>query len=94
MSDPTNPLGGYVWRRGGLLGLLWLAVFAGATGAAYLLLGALGWAGTGRALCAMGVGPLVGTALIVLWWAVRRPTLLPPPASDAGDGSASGAADD
>ncbi|MCZ7541330.1 MAG: hypothetical protein M5U29_15755 [Anaerolineae bacterium] len=78
MSEPANPLGGYVWRRGSLLGLAWLAVFAVMTGASYALLGALGWAGTGRALCAMGLGPAVGTALIALWWAVWRPTLAPP----------------
>ncbi len=73
MSDPTDPLGGHVWRRGSLLGLVWLAVFVAATGAIYALLGVLGWAGTGRALCAMGVGPAVGTVLIALWWVVRRP---------------------
>ena len=94
MGDTSDRLGGYVWRRGGLLGLLWLAVFAAAAGLTYGLLGLLGWAGTGRALCAMGVGPLVGTALMVLWWAVRRPTLLPPQASDAGGGAKSGATDD
>ncbi len=93
MSDPTDPLGGYVWRRGSLLGLVWLAVFVVATGASYALLGVLGWVGTGRALCAMGIGPVVGTALIALWWAVRRPALVPPAARGSGDGTDRGVRD-
>ena len=86
MSDPSNPLGGHVWRRGGLLGLLWLVIFAAATVASYALLGALGWDATGRALYAMGVGPVLGTVLIALWWVLRRPALLPPAASRTSDG--------
>jgi len=93
MSDPTNPLVSYVWRRGGLLGLAWLTVFVVMTGASYALLGALGWAGTGRTLCAMGLGPVVGTGLIVLWWAVRGPALVPPAAGEVGDGTDRGVRD-
>ena len=83
MSDPIHPLSGAVWRRGALLGLIWLAVYAGMTVVLYVLMGLTGWSGTLRALCAMGSGPLVGTVLIAMWWGIRRPTLLP------GDGESS-----
>jgi hypothetical protein len=78
MNDPSNPLGWPVWRRGALLGLQWLALFVMVTVAIYGLMGLIGWSGTARALCAMGVGPVLGTGIIVLWWLVRRPTLAAP----------------
>ncbi|MEB2287077.1 MAG: hypothetical protein OZ934_03095 [Anaerolineae bacterium] len=93
MGDPTNPLGSDIWRRGSLLGLAWLAVFVVMTGVSYALLGALGWDGTGRALCAMGLGPAAGMALIALWWAVRRPTLVPPAGDKVGAGTDRGGED-
>ena len=73
MNDPTSPLGWHVWRRGAKLGLQWLIVFAAATVGLYVLLGALGWGGIAQALCAMFTGPVIGTALIVVWWLRRRP---------------------
>ena len=77
MADSANPLGGEVWRRGGRLGLIWLVVFTLVTVVIFLLLGVVGWSGTARALCAMGVGPILGTAGIVAWWVVRRPVFDP-----------------
>ncbi len=75
MADSANPLSGDVWRRGARLGLVWLVVFTLVTIAIYLLMGVVGWSGTARALCAMCTGPVLGTAGIVAWWVVRRPTL-------------------
>lgn len=77
MSEPPNPLSGEVWRRGAALGVRWLALFCVAGLGSYVVLGALGWSGTARALCAMGAGPAIGTVMIALWWAVRRPVLQP-----------------
>lgn len=79
-----NPLSGEVWRRGALLGLRWTALFFGVMGITYLLLGVVGWSGVGRALCAMGVGPVIGTAILVVWWMIRRPALAQP-ARQAGN---------
>jgi hypothetical protein len=72
----NDPLGWPVWRRGALLGLRWVAVFCAVTVVVYALLGLVGWSGVGRALCAMGIGPVIGTAVILLWWAIRRPSLV------------------
>lgn len=83
MHDPTSPIGWHVWRRGALLGLQWLAVFVVITLALYGLLGAIGWSGVGQALCAMFTGPVIGTALIGVWWVARRPAL-----GSAADGGA------
>lgn len=77
MNDPNNPLGWAVWRRGALLGLKWLAVFVVATVGVFGLMGALGWSGTLRALCAMGAGPVIALGAIAAWWMVRRPTFGP-----------------
>ena len=77
-QSPGNPLGGDVWRRGAVLGLRWTALFFGVMAVTYLLLGIAGWSGAGRALCAMGVGPVIGTAILVGWWMIRRPALAPP----------------
>jgi len=77
MNDPTNPIGWHVWRRGAMLGLQWLAVFVVVTLLLYGGLGLLGWSGMGQALCAMFAGPVIGTALIVVWWLSRRPKLVP-----------------
>jgi len=77
MNEPSNPLSGEVWRRGAALGIRWLALFCVAGLGSYVVLGALGWSGTARALCAMGAGPAIGTVTIALWWAVRRPALQP-----------------
>ncbi len=41
-------------------------------------MGVTGWSGTARALCAMGVGPVLGITIIIGWWMVRRPVLVPP----------------
>jgi len=73
----NDPLGWPVWRRGALLGLRWVIVFCAVTVVIYVLLGVLGWSGVGRALCAMGVGPVLGTAIILLWWTIHRPSLIP-----------------
>ncbi len=79
MNDPSNPvLGREVWRRGALLGLQWLALFIIITVMIYLLMGITGWSGTVRALCAMGAGPVLGITIIIAWWMVRRPVLVPP----------------
>lgn len=77
MNDPSNPLGWAVWRRGALLGLQWLALFVIVTVAIYAVMGVTGWSGTARALCAMGIGPVIGIGIIVVWWMVRRPALAP-----------------
>ena len=66
-----------VWRRGAVLGLVWLALFFVVTLGVYVLLGAVGWSGVTRALCAMGTGPLLGMCLIGVWWIVRKPALAP-----------------
>jgi hypothetical protein len=79
----NDPLGWPVWRRGVLLGLRWVAVFFAVTVVIYALLGGLGWSGVGRALCAMGVGPVLGTGVIGLWWTIRRPSLVPRAAENA-----------
>jgi hypothetical protein len=60
-----------------------VAVFFVVTVVIYTLLGPVGWPGVGRALCAMAVGPVLGTGVILLWWAVRRPSLVPPVAENA-----------
>lgn len=76
MNNPPY-LGWAVWRRGALLGLYWLALFVAVTVVVYGCMGLLGWSGTARVLCAMGIGPLLGTVIIVVWWIVRRPALEP-----------------
>jgi len=76
MTEPTNPLSGAVWRRGARLGMQWLAIFVIVTAGLYGVLGAFGWSGTWRALCAMGAGPIVGTGIIAAWWVLRRPSLI------------------
>lgn len=78
----NDPLGWPVWRRGALLGLRWVTVFFAVTVMIYALLGVGGWSGVGRALCAMGVGPVIGTVVILVWWAIRRPSLIPDAAED------------
>lgn len=88
MSEPSNPLSGEIWRRGSALGLRWLVLFCVASLGSYAVLGALGWSGMARALCAMGAGPLIGTAIIVLWWIVRRPSLSPPSPTSSDDDQA------
>jgi hypothetical protein len=65
-----------------MLGAQWLVVFFAATGGAFFLLGAAGWTGVGRALCAMGLGPVLATGIIGAWWIIRRPTLAPPTNED------------
>ncbi|NDJ75521.1 MAG: hypothetical protein GYB65_04610 [Chloroflexi bacterium] len=75
MVDPANPLGPDVWQRGAKLGLLWVGVFFAVTAGVYLLMGVAGWSGVARALCAMGIGPVLATGGITVWWLVRRPTL-------------------
>lgn len=76
MND--HPLGLDVWRRGAKLGL-WIAIlFFAVTFGVYALMGVLGWDGVIRALCAMAVGPVIALAMIVVWWIVRRPKLVPP----------------
>lgn len=75
MGEPLKPWQGEVWERGARLGLIWLGVFTAMTVCAFLVLGITGWSGTLRALCAMGIGPLMGTGLIAGWWLVRRPNL-------------------
>ena len=72
MNDPAGPLGLDIWRRGALLGLRLLVVFFVVTLVVWLLLGALGWAGVLRALCAMGVGPFVALGIVGAWWLMRR----------------------
>ncbi len=78
MNNPSKPFGPAVWRRGAQLGLIWLALFAVVTVMIYLLMGVIGWSGTARALCAMGIGPVIGIGIIVAWWTIRRPVLVPP----------------
>lgn len=73
MSDPLNPLSAPVWKRSARLGLLWAALFFATTGVLYVLMGAIGWSATARAVCAAVAGPLLASALIVVWWLVRRP---------------------
>ncbi len=73
----SNPLSGDIWRRGSRLGLIWLAVFVMAGVALYAVMGALGWSGTLRAICAMLAAPVAGGIGIALWWMIRRPTLGP-----------------
>ena len=86
MNDPSNPLlGREVWRRGALLGLQWLALFVAITITIYILMGVTGWSGTVRALCAMGIGPILGIVMIIAWWAVRRPVLVDIPPNGKGD---------
>jgi hypothetical protein len=88
MAESPNPLSGDVWRRGSRLGLIWLAVFVVVTAAIYALLAVVGWSGTLRALCAMGAGPVLGSAAIAAWWVIRRPAL--GSGDDAGDDSYEG----
>jgi hypothetical protein len=88
MSHTPNPLSGEVWRRGSALGLRWLALFVVVSLGSYGVLGLVGWSGVMRALCAMAIGPLIGTGIIVLWWLVRRPSLSPKLPTDSGDGEA------
>ncbi|GAB4408765.1 MAG: hypothetical protein Kow00106_02080 [Anaerolineae bacterium] len=92
MNQVPNPLSGEIWRRGSVLGLRWLALFCVASVGSYAALGVLGWSGIARALCAMGAGPLIGTAIIGLWWLVRRPSLSSewPTSSDDGEAQAGG----
>lgn len=78
MDESTKLFGGAVWRRGALLGLQWVTVLFVATLGIYLLMGVIGWSGTLRALCAMGIGPVVGVGGIAVWWLVRRPVIVPP----------------
>jgi len=73
MSDLLNPLGAPVWKRSARLGLLWAALFFATAGGLYVLMGAIGWSTTARAVCAAVAGPLLASALIVVWWLVRRP---------------------
>lgn len=75
MGEPLQPWQGEVWRRGARLGLAWLGVFAAVTVVMFLVLGITGWSGALRALCAMGVGPVIGMVMIVGWWMVWRPNL-------------------
>ncbi len=72
-STSFDPLEKTIWRRGARLGLVWLALFFASAAALYGVLGLLGWQAAWRALCAMFVGPLVGTVIIAGWWLVRRP---------------------
>ena len=75
MNDPSNPLGWHVWRRGALLGMQWVVVLFAATVIVFAALGVLGWSGAGRALCAMGIGPVLGAGVIAAWWVFHRPAL-------------------
>lgn len=90
MNEPTSPMGWHVWRRGALLGLQWLAVFVVVTLILYVLMGVIGWSGVAQALCAMFTGPVIGTALIAVWWLARRPALAAPdqPANGGKSGTA------
>ncbi len=72
-QEPFDPLRKEIWQRGARLGLVWLALFFASTAALYGLMGFLGWEATWRALCAMFIGPVVGTAMIAGWWVARRP---------------------
>ncbi len=92
MTQVPNPLSGEVWRRASALGLRWLALFVLVSLGSYGVLGLLGWSGAMRALCAMAIGPLIGTAIIGLWWLARRPLLSPewPTGSDDGEAQAGG----
>lgn len=85
MTDPSNPLDMAVWQRGARLGLVWVVIFFGVTALLYLLMGALGWSGITRALCAMGLGPVIALGVIAVWWWARRPALLSP-ADEGADG--------
>lgn len=75
MSRTPEPLGLETWRRGALLGIVWVMVLFAATGFAWLLLGLGELSTVGRALCAIGIGPVLGLTLIAGWWLVRRPRL-------------------
>lgn len=75
MNHPSNPFGWPVWRRAILLGLVWALIFFAVTVGMYFVMGVLGWDGTARALVAMGVGPLIAMAIIILWLVMRRPSL-------------------
>ena len=68
-----DPLHKEIWQRGARLGMVWLALFFASTAAVYGLMGLLGWEAVWRALCAMFIGPVVGTAIIAGWWVARRP---------------------
>jgi hypothetical protein len=77
VKPTSNLFGRAIWQRGGLLGLIWLGLFAAITVVLYLLMGIIGWDGTARVLCAMILGPLLGIGVIVGWWVIRRPMLAP-----------------
>lgn len=78
MDESAKLFSGAVWRRGALLGVQWVAILFVVTLGIYALMGVTGWSGTLRALCAMGIGPVVGVSVIAVWWMVRRPVLAPP----------------
>lgn len=71
MNDPKNPLGWETWRRGAWLGLRLALVLFGVTLLAWLVMGLFGWSGELRALCAMGIGPVLAVCLILGWWVFR-----------------------
>ncbi len=70
---PFDPLHKEIWQRGARLGMVWLALFFASAVALYALMGVLGWEAVWRALCAMFIGPVVGTAIIAAWWVTRHP---------------------
>ncbi len=72
-EEPFDPLRKEIWQRGARLGLVWLALFFASAAALYGVMGLFGWQAVWRALCAMFIGPVVGTAIIAGWWVVRRP---------------------
>ena len=72
-NDTFDPLRKEIWQRGARLGMVWLALFFASTAALYALMGLFGWEAVWRALCAMFIGPVVGTAIIAGWWVARRP---------------------
>ncbi len=71
----TNPLSSDVWRQGAKLGLRWSLVFFAAALIIYVVLGLVGWSGAARALCAMAVGPILASAVILFWWMGHRAPL-------------------
>ncbi len=87
MNESSDLLGGAVWRRGAVLGLQWATVLFVVTLGIYFLMGVTGWSGTLRALCAMGVGPVLGVGVIAAWWMVRRPAFVSPDAASEPDES-------
>ncbi len=72
-QEPFDPLRKEIWQRGARLGVLWLGLFFTSAAALYGLMGLFGWEAVWRALCAMFIGPLVGTVIIAGWWIMRRP---------------------